>query len=74
MANATIAAPATEEVSAKHERHTRVDVIPLFGSQKLTRDGDTNSWIFSTATTKPKRLTRRESMFVNAALRAAGGK
>ncbi|HYC42363.1 MAG TPA: hypothetical protein VEB70_05190 [Noviherbaspirillum sp.] len=52
---------------------TRVDLIPLFGSQKLTRAGDTSTWIFSTSTTTPKKLTRRESMLINAALRAAGG-
>lgn len=49
----------------------RIEVICLFGSQKLTRDGDTGLWIFSTGTTKPRQLTRRESMFINAALHAA---
>lgn len=48
----------------------RVDVISLFGSHGLIRDGETNAWIFVTASTEPEVLTDRESMFINAALNA----
>ncbi|WP_292935542.1 hypothetical protein [Noviherbaspirillum sp.] len=73
MANATIAAHPKND-SGSGTTYSRIDSIQLFGSQKLTRDGDSSVWIFSTDTTKPKKLTRRESMFINAALRAAGSK
>lgn len=52
---------------------TRIDTIVLFGSQKLTRESGTGAWVFATGATKSKRLTTRESMFINAALHAAGG-
>lgn len=68
MANSTIALACSE--SAQNDAQYRIDTIPLFGSQKLTRDCDGNTWIFSSGTTKPKRLTMRESMFINASLRA----
>jgi hypothetical protein len=51
----------------------RIDVIPLFGSHTLIRASDAVTWIFITPTTKPERLTKRQSMFINAALTAARG-
>jgi hypothetical protein len=51
---------------------SRIHSIVLFGSQKLVREDESGSWVFECATAKPKRLTRRESMLVNAALHAAG--
>jgi len=53
------------------KQQPRIDTIALFGSQKLVRDGDSPAWFFTSATTKPERLTEREAMFVNAALHAA---
>lgn len=47
-----------------------INEIPLFGSQKLVRDGA--AWVFICKNRKPERLTMRESMFINAALKAAG--
>jgi hypothetical protein len=49
----------------------RIDTISLFGSRTLQRDGDSNSWIFTSATAAPVHLSKRESMFINAALHAA---
>lgn len=48
-----------------------IDVIRLFGSKQLIRAEDNRTWIFASRTTQPERLTMRESMFINAALRAA---
>lgn len=88
MADTTIAAasarpsqrrkPTTEvEIPQKQRkaaapRPARIDVIPLFGSHTLIRASDARTWIFTTPTTKPERLTKRQSMFINAALTAAG--
>lgn len=55
-------------------RPARIDVIPLFGSHNLIRASDARTWIFTTPTTKPERLTKRQSMFINAALTASRGK
>ena len=65
MANTTIAAAPAHPA--------RIDVIPLFGSHTLIRASDAKTWIFITPATKPKRLTKQQSMFINAALNTAGG-
>lgn len=66
---------AREYDKSEVEQQARViDTIPLFGSRKLVLDDATSTWIYLTATTEPERLTRRESMFINAALRVAGGR
>lgn len=62
------------DLPAAQNADMRIDAIPLFGSRQLLRDGDSNSWLYLTSTTKPERLTRRECMFINAALNAAGRK
>ena len=49
----------------------RINVIYLFGSQRLIRDADGRSWVKVCASENPERLTERESMFINAALTAA---
>jgi hypothetical protein len=46
----------------------RVNTIPLFGSRRLVRDGNTQRWIFTSASAQPVHLTKLESMFINAAL------
>jgi hypothetical protein len=71
---ASVSADTTTAMQPSPNVDARIDTIVLFGSQKLMRDSDTRTWLFSSATTKPKRLSRRESMFINAALHAAGGK
>ena len=89
MANTTIAAaparlsksrlPVTaveitqelKEATAPHP--ARIDVIPLFGSHTLIRASDAKTWLFVTPTAKPVRLSKRQSMFINAALTAARG-
>lgn len=90
MADTTIAAasarlskgrqPAIEVEKRKQPRPVkalhpvRIDVIPLFGAHMLIRASDGLTWVFTTPSTKPERLTKRQSMFINAALTAAGGK
>ena len=64
------AAPTTAAASAK----PGINVIPLFGSHTLIRASDGLTWLFTTPSTKPERLTKRQSMFINAALTAARGK
>lgn len=65
----------SDEVSEAQTPRGRIDVITLFGSQRLERDGDSRFWRFvSNATKGGERLTMRESMFINAALHAAGGR
>jgi hypothetical protein len=71
---ASVSADTTTAMQPSPNVDARIDTIVLFGSQKLMRDSDTRTWLFASATTKPKRLSRRESMFINAALHAAGGK
>ena len=55
----------------KVENSKRVDEIPLFGSRFLKRSGGSNMWMLTSGTALPVRLTKRESMFINAALHAA---
>jgi|GEM_PF-3847364 len=50
--------------------HGRIDVIPLFGSRELQRRGDSAMWILASGTAKQVLLSKRESMFINAALHA----
>jgi hypothetical protein len=50
----------------------KIDEIPLFGSRRLVRDGDSSFWILKKGTARPVRLTKNESMFINAALHVAG--
>lgn len=61
------------DAPAQASRPPRIDAIPLFGSQQLARARDGRTWVFTTASTKPERLTRRESMFINAALNMIRG-
>lgn len=51
----------------------QINIIPLFGSRRLTREADGRSWVLVSASESPQRLTMQESMFVNAALTAARG-
>lgn len=51
-----------------------INKIQLFGSRALVRDMNESAWTLSSATAKPERLSDRESMFINAALKTAGGK
>lgn len=57
---------------AENNTKGETEVIHLFGSRMLKRAANQALWIFTSATAKPVPLTTRESMFVNAALRAAG--
>lgn len=57
--------------TTKTQAADKKDVIPLFGSRMLQRVKDTAYWLFVSGSAKPEALTKRESMFVNAALRAA---
>ena len=49
----------------------RIDAIHLFGSRQLVRQG--KDWTLIGNADQPQQLTERESMFVNAAIRAARG-
>lgn len=61
------------DASSRFGSPSRVNAILLFGSQKLTRGSDDVTWFLSGATAAPTSCTERESMFINAALRAARG-
>lgn len=54
---------------ARHRNTQDPRKIPLFGSRELVRDDDGRNWVLSSSIST-ERLSDRESMFINAALKA----
>ena len=65
---------ATAAQRAIEPKDHRITTIPLFGSRQLVRNPDGRHWSFVTGSTSAKKLTMRESMFINAALAVKRGR